>query len=150
MAFNSRFGGSGFEESTILTGCARSGGKNQVYQCSVPSVLPEIATPEGPIGLTGNSRTVKTGSSYFSKFNRIQGGVNVEEAIPGSWPHQVSLQGPKGHFCGASLINPDFVLTSARCANLIGTFGYSAVFGVHDITGRDQIVSIIVAKIIEN
>jgi len=134
MAYSTRFS-SGFEESQILTGCARGGAKNQVYQCSVPSVLPEIATAEGPVGLNGNSRTIISASEYFGKFSRIQGGVHVEEAIPGSWPHQVSLQGPAGHFCGGALINPDFVLTSGRCADLIGKFGYSAVLGVHDITG---------------
>ena len=133
MAYEDRFI-SGFYESGILAGCARRGGLKQIYQCSVPSVLPEISTPEGPVGLHGNSR-ILSANEYFGKYSRLSGGVHVEEAIPGSWPHQVSLQGPTGHFCGGALINPDFVLTSARCAQVIGEMGYTAVLGVHDITG---------------
>ena len=61
----------------------------------------------------------------------------MEEAVPGSWPHQVSLQGPSGHFCGGVLISPDFVLTSGRCASLINDYGFSAVVGVHDISNSN-------------
>uniref|UniRef100_A0A8C2IFI1 chymotrypsin n=1 Tax=Cyprinus carpio TaxID=7962 RepID=A0A8C2IFI1_CYPCA len=43
--------------------------------------------------------------------------VNGQNAISGSWPWQVSLQLPNGfHFCGGSLINQNWVLTSAQCA----------------------------------
>ena len=134
MAYNNRFGG-GFYESEILTGCSRAGARNQIYQCSVPSVMPEISTSQGPIGLNGNSRTVSSAKDLYSKFSRIQGGVHVEQAIAGSWPHQVSLQGPQGHFCGGALLNPDFVITSARCALLIEEKGYTAVLGVFDLKG---------------
>uniref|UniRef100_A0A7M4E241 Chymotrypsinogen 2-like n=1 Tax=Crocodylus porosus TaxID=8502 RepID=A0A7M4E241_CROPO len=42
--------------------------------------------------------------------------VNGEEAIPGSWPWQVSLQDNTGfHFCGGSLISEDWVVTAAHC-----------------------------------
>ncbi|XP_069755623.1 chymotrypsin B-like [Narcine bancroftii] len=43
--------------------------------------------------------------------------VNGEEAIPGSWPWQVSLQDQTGfHFCGGSLINENWVITAAHCS----------------------------------
>uniref|UniRef100_A0A3P9LP26 chymotrypsin n=1 Tax=Oryzias latipes TaxID=8090 RepID=A0A3P9LP26_ORYLA len=42
--------------------------------------------------------------------------VNGEEAVPHSWPWQVSLQQTNGfHFCGGSLINENWVVTAAHC-----------------------------------
>uniref|UniRef100_A0A8C3E503 Chymotrypsin like n=1 Tax=Corvus moneduloides TaxID=1196302 RepID=A0A8C3E503_CORMO len=42
--------------------------------------------------------------------------VNGQNAVPGSWPWQVSLQTRTGsHFCGGSLISQYWVVTAAHC-----------------------------------
>ncbi|KAK6187053.1 hypothetical protein SNE40_006301 [Patella caerulea] len=41
--------------------------------------------------------------------------VNGENAQPGVWPWQVSMQRIGKHYCGGSLISPNFVVTAAHC-----------------------------------
>ncbi|CAL8404121.1 unnamed protein product [Boreogadus saida] len=56
--------------------------------------------------------------------------VNGEEAVPHSWPWQVSLQQSNGfHFCGGSLINENWVVTAAHCN--VKTY-HRVIAGEHD------------------
>lgn len=49
---------------------------------------------------------------YVATNARIVGG---QDAAPGRWPWQVSLQSAGFPFCGGSLITDQWVLTAAHC-----------------------------------
>ncbi|XP_028419437.1 serine protease 27 [Perca flavescens] len=62
---------------------------------------------------------------------RIVGG---EDAPPGSWPWQASLQNDDSHFCGGSLINNQWVLTAAHCVPFIN-LGTVVYLGLQSLPG---------------
>jgi len=67
-----------------------------------------------------------------AKRQRIVGG---EDAAPGDWPWQASLQFiGGGHTCGASLISEYYLITAAHCVGS-GASSLMIVLGQHDQTG---------------
>ncbi|KPP65615.1 chymotrypsin-like precursor-like [Scleropages formosus] len=82
-----------------------------------------------------------------SGYNKI---VNGENAVPGSWPWQVSLQDYSGfHFCGGSLINQYWVVTAAHCRVTPGR--HYVILGEYDRgSNAEQIQVLSIAKAITN
>ncbi|XP_072471658.1 proproteinase E-like [Notamacropus eugenii] len=84
------------------------------------------------------------GTPTYSHVSRV---VNGEDAVPYSWPWQISLQYEKDgayyHTCGGSLIAPDWVLTAAHCINTLRT--YQVVLGEYDRSteeGEEQVIPV--------
>ncbi|XP_068739313.1 chymotrypsinogen B-like [Montipora capricornis] len=70
--------------------------------------------------------------------------INGDNATPHSWPWQISLRvsghyGSK-HFCGGSLIRPNWVVTAAHCVYKdTDPSGYTVVVGAHRRTGTTDV-----------
>ncbi|KAM6296233.1 chymotrypsin-like elastase family member 3B [Aegotheles albertisi] len=78
--------------------------------------------------------------------------VNGEDAVPYSWPWQISLQyerdGEFRHTCGGSLIAPQWVMTAAHCISSKRT--YQVVLGEYDMgatEGTEQSIPVASADI---
>ncbi|XP_053257919.1 proproteinase E-like [Podarcis raffonei] len=65
--------------------------------------------------------------------------VNGEDAVPYSWPWQISLQYEKDgefrHTCGGTLIAPNWVMTAAHCISKSRT--YQVVVGEYDMDAEE-------------
>lgn len=78
-------------------------------------------------------------SNIFSGQTRIIGGTEAS-SLSADYSFAVSLQDRNGkHFCGASLISKDCVLTTAHCTNKVtGNSQISAVIGRYNLADTDK------------
>lgn len=69
-------------------------------------------------------------------FSRIIGG---EEAVPHSWPWQVSIQISDQHICGGAVLAKEWVITAAHCFNSKELYRdlWMVVTGIHDLTEQE-------------
>ncbi|XP_060037368.1 neutrophil elastase [Erinaceus europaeus] len=64
--------------------------------------------------------------------------VGGRPAQPHAWPFMVSLQRRGGHFCGATLIAPNFVMSAAHCVNNFNFQTVRVVLGAHNLAQRES------------
>ncbi|KFV98888.1 Ovochymase-2, partial [Eurypyga helias] len=69
-------------------------------------------------------------------FSRIIGG---EEAVPYSWPWQVSVRISDEHICGGAVLAKEWVVTAAHCLNAKELYRglWTVVTGLHDLTEQE-------------
>ena len=64
----------------------------------------------------------------------IVGGVEVDPACPDcKYPFMVSLSSWFGHFCGGSLVRPDWVITAAHCVQGNSPNDIDVIIGAHSL-----------------
>lgn len=91
--------------------------------------------------LTAVSLNVFAGSDLHQKI------VGGEPAVKGEFPFQVSLQTSSGsHFCGGSLIKPNWVLTASHCVQ--GSGSMKIVVGMHDQSDKSGTETFTTKKVI--
>uniref|UniRef100_A0A8D3DSI9 chymotrypsin n=1 Tax=Scophthalmus maximus TaxID=52904 RepID=A0A8D3DSI9_SCOMX len=101
---------------------------------------------DGPEATTTEPVSETTMCGITPLNTRIVGG---EDAPPGSWPWQVSLQRFGGHVCGGSLINREWVMSAAHCFFSTSTSGWQVSLGRQNLQGTNpNEVSTTVARII--
>lgn len=68
--------------------------------------------------------------------DRIYGGREAED---GQFPHQASIRAESGHFCGGSILNEHFILTTASCVNGRSSSPnrFRVVVGAYEISYED-------------
>ncbi|KAG8519222.1 Complement factor D [Galemys pyrenaicus] len=64
--------------------------------------------------------------------------VGGRPARPHAWPFMVSLQRRGGHFCGATLIAPNFVMSAAHCVDGFNFRSVQVVLGAHNLGRRES------------
>ncbi|XP_055968959.1 neutrophil elastase [Sorex fumeus] len=63
--------------------------------------------------------------------------VGGRAARPHAWPFMASLQRNGGHFCGATLIARNFVMSAAHCVNGLNYQSVQVVLGAHNLMRRE-------------
>jgi trypsin len=81
-------------------------------------------------------------SETFAVQPRIVGGVDAE---PGAWPwmasiHYVGDSNYNGHFCGGTLIHPQWIVTAAHCAEGEKAADLEVLVGAYDLKTTDEAI----------
>jgi hypothetical protein len=110
-----------------------------------PSIKPVWKSFSDPFA---SSQRRKRRSSYINSTIIQQRIVAGEEAIPNSYPWQVSLAQGTFHFCAGSLIFTNYVLTAGHCCEYSNTGNLQVRVGAHNLNSPTTYSTYSVSKII--
>ncbi|KAM6964909.1 plasminogen-like [Aplochiton taeniatus] len=109
--------------------CYTTDSETRWEYCDIPS-CEETPQPVTVPGLECGSPVIKPKRCT----DRIVGGC---VSVPGSWPWQISLRANSGrHFCGGTLIAPEWVVTAAHCLKR-DWMPFKVLLGIHSTDGDD-------------
>ncbi|XP_042553155.1 neutrophil elastase-like [Dipodomys spectabilis] len=94
--------------------------------------MTSVSPPSGPALMAALLALLLSGPALASEI------VGGRPARPHAWPFMVSLQQRGGHFCGGTLIAPNFVLSAAHCVNGRNAQLVSAVLGAHNLRQAER------------
>ncbi|KFV64316.1 Ovochymase-2, partial [Dryobates pubescens] len=97
----------------------------------------DVDMTEDKIQVTTNDSCGMPSNQPRFIFSRIIGG---EEAVPYSWPWQVSVQLSDEHICGGAVLAKEWVVTAAHCFNSKEPYRdlWMVVAGLHDLTEQEN------------
>jgi secreted trypsin-like serine protease len=106
-----------------------------MFSLVVATALFACAFAEPPADASCGSPAIAPSEGNTFKDGRIVGG---KEAVKYSWPWQVQVRNSGSHYCGASLLSSNWILSAAHCFRGVSPSSFSFRLGRHTKSGTNE------------